>query len=181
MAAPLVRQAHEPSGRADQVPIEPRRERTSQLLRVMSSKLHDNRTRLVRYGATSLLALGISEITLVLIVAKNVNPTAAAFAANVAGMLPSYLLSRYWIWANARRDHAGRQVVLYWITSLASMTITSLTTGAIGATAPRHGALRLVITGAAFFAVSVVLWLTKFVVYQRGIFPQDSPEADEPI
>ena len=58
------------------------------------------------------------------------------------------------------------------------MTITSSATGAIATAAPHHGPLRLAIVGSGFFLVSIVLWVTKFVVYERVIFAR-LPASEE--
>jgi putative flippase GtrA len=127
--------------------------------------------RVVRYGTTSAVALGISEVTLLAVYADgHVNASLAALIANLAGTVPSYLLSRYWIWRDAPRVRAGRQVVLYWITSLVCMGLTSVATGAIASIAPSGQPHHLAVVGIGFPAVNFVLWLTKYVVYQKIIF-----------
>ena len=68
--------------------------------------IQERAPQLFRYGATSLLALTISECTLLILVAMNTNATIAALAANAAGIVPSYLLSRYWIWPDIRQQRA---------------------------------------------------------------------------
>jgi len=54
-------------------------------------------------------------ILLVLYGSGTVNPIVDAFLANLAGTVPSYLLSHFWIWREASRTRVGRQVVLYWL------------------------------------------------------------------
>ena len=78
-------------------------------------------TKLVRYGATSAIALGISEVALLVAAAAGISATLSAVIGNLAGTVPSYLMSRYWIWAEAPRERIGRQVIQYWMTSLVSM------------------------------------------------------------
>jgi len=109
---------------------------------------------------------------LVLYGSGTLNATTHAFLANLAGTVPSYLLSRYWIWREASRSRVGRQVVLYWLTSLLCMVITSFTAGGLARIAPDGRALHLVVVGIGFFAVSLVLWVAKFLVYEHVIFPR---------
>jgi putative flippase GtrA len=128
--------------------------------------------RLVRYTATSVLAFAISEITLLILYGNHlVGATTAALIANLVATVPSYLMSRYWIWKDAKRTQVGRQVILYWATSAASILLTSLATGAIAHHITNHFHLALV--GVAFFFVNVAFWLIKFVVYHKFIFPTD--------
>jgi putative flippase GtrA len=128
--------------------------------------------RLARYSASSIVAFGVSEGVLLLLYGTGVlGATAAALVANLVGTLPSYLMSRYWIWKEAPRTRVGRQVVMYWATSLACIAGTSLATGAIANLAPPGHRFHLAIVGLGFLLVSVIFWVAKFVIYQRVIFP----------
>src|SRR5258708_5507617 len=83
---------------------------------------------LYRYGATSAVALGISEVALLIAAGFGVTATVAAVIGTFAGIIPSFCMSRYWIWADAPRTRVGRQVVQYWLTSLVALAVTSLVT-----------------------------------------------------
>jgi putative flippase GtrA len=126
--------------------------------------------KLIRYGATSAIALVISEVALLIAAAFGVTATLAAVIGNLAGIVPSYVMSRYWIWPGAERNRVGRQVIQYWMTSLVSMTITSLATGGISAIAPSSGIDHLFVVGGGFLAINFVCWVGKYIVYQRFIF-----------
>lgn len=130
--------------------------------------------KLSRYGATSVIALGISEVALLVAAAFGITATLAAVIGNLAGIVPSYLMSRYWIWSEAARERAGRQVIQYWMTSLVSLMITSAVTGGIAAAAPSAGVEHLVAVGGGFLAINFVCWIAKYVVYQRFIFVERS-------
>jgi putative flippase GtrA len=135
--------------------------------------------RLARYGATSAVAFAISEITLlVLYGSKTTGATVAAIVANLVGTVPSYLISRYWIWNDAPRTRAGRQVAMYWATSIICIAGTSLATGAIASLVPPGHRFHVVIAGVGFLVVNIVFWLAKFAVYQQVIFPVHKPTVD---
>jgi putative flippase GtrA len=135
--------------------------------------------RLARYGATSVVAFAISEITLlVLYGSKTTGATVAAVVANLVGTVPSYLISRYWIWNDAPRARAGRQVAMYWATSIVCIAGTSLATGAIASLVPAGHRFHVVIAGVGFLVVNIVFWLAKFAVYQQVIFPVHKPRVD---
>ena len=135
--------------------------------------------RLVRYGATSVVAFAISEVTLLALYgSKTTGATVAAVVANLVGTVPSYLMSRYWIWNDAPRARAGRQVVMYWATSIVCIAGTSLATGAIASLVPAGHRFHLVVAGVGFLVVNIVFWLAKFAVYQQFIFPVHKPRLD---
>jgi putative flippase GtrA len=135
--------------------------------------------RLARYGATSVVAFAISEITLLVLYGLNVTgATTAAVLANLAGTVPSYLMSRYWIWSEAPRARVGRQVAMYWLTSIICIAGTSLATGAIASLAPSGHRFHLAVAGLGFLLVNIVFWFAKFEVYQRIIFPVNTRGAN---
>lgn len=130
-----------------------------------------NLARLVRYGTTSVLALGISEAVLLLVSDKtSLGAASAALVANVSGTVPSYLLSRYWIWPEADRRRVGRQLVLYWVISLVSMGLSSITLGVVADHVPHTRIVHLVLLGTAYLGISLVLWVAKYVSYRTLIF-----------
>jgi putative flippase GtrA len=143
------------------------------------TRLKNHTRRLFRYAATSAISLGISEVCLLaLYSSRTFGATTSALLATLAGTIPSYLLSRYWIWSEANRKRVGRQVVLYWATSFAAMAITSFGTGVITHAAPGDHRTHVIFAGGAFLALNVVLWVTKYVVYQKIIFrPHHQPVA----
>lgn len=127
--------------------------------------------RFLRYGTTSAIALGVSEATLLIVVGTGLTgATAGALIANVAGVPPSYLLSRYWIWRDADRRRTGRQFILYWVVSIISMLITSLATGFVAHHSTTHGSEHVELVGLAFLGLNLVLWIAKFVAYQKIVF-----------
>ena len=143
------------------------------------SKRRGQIARLARYSASSIVAFAVSEAILLILYGTGVlGATAAALVANLVGTLPSYLMSRYWIWKEAPRTRVGRQVVMYWATSFACIAGTSLATGAIANLAPPGHRFHLAIVGVGFLVVSLVFWLAKFVIYQRVIFPVAPSEGN---
>jgi|SRR5579871_6493378 len=136
----------------------------------------------MRYGVTSIVALGVSEATLLIIIATHLTgATVAAAIATFSGMLPSYLLSRYWIWPEADRQRTGRQVALYWSISIVAMLITSFATGFVAHHSPARGVERVAVVGLGFLGINLVLWVAKYVAYQKVVFrpaaPANSPTA----
>jgi putative flippase GtrA len=127
--------------------------------------------KLFRYALTSGVATGISEVTLLALYASGfLGATGSAVVANLAGTVPSYLLSRYWIWPEADRSGAARQMGLYWFTSLVSLVFSTAGTSLAGAHAPAGHTAHVIMVGSAYIGTVAILWVAKFVVYQRFIF-----------
>jgi putative flippase GtrA len=129
------------------------------------------RRRIWRYAITSVVATVVSEsVLLVTYSAGALDAAVAAVVANLAGTLPSYLMSRYWIWPEADRRRAGRQVVLYWLVSLVSLVLSSAVTGASAAYAPAGHLAHLVVVAVSYVGTYGLLWMGKFAVYQLALF-----------
>lgn len=128
--------------------------------------------RLGRYVVTSVVATIVSELTLLVLYGTGaLGAAGAAVVANLAGTVPSYAMSRYWIWADADRDRPARQAAAYWVISLVSLGVSTGTVAAAGAWAPADHALRLAVVGLVYVGTYGVLWLGKFAVYQWVVFP----------
>jgi len=135
--------------------------------------------RLARYAATSGVAFAVSETTLLILYGLDLTTaTVAALIASLAGTVPSYLLSRYWIWREAARERALRQVILYWIVSISCIALTSLLTGALASLAPAGHPFHLLVVAVGYPIVMLTFWLIKFVIYQQIIFANAHASRD---
>lgn len=138
--------------------------------------------KLLRYALTSGLATGISEVTLLALYAGGfLGATGSSIIANLAGTVPSYLLSRYWIWPEADRRGAARQMGLYWATSAAGLVVSAAGTSFAGAHSPAGHTAHVIVVGSAYIATVAVLWVAKFIVYQRVIFSSKTSGVGESI
>lgn len=160
--------------------LEQRRGRLAALLARLLALLEGRDLgRLFRYAATSVISLGVSEVVVLYLQASTtLGPISAALIANVAGGVPSYLLSRYWIWPESDRRRIGRQFVLYWVISFASMGLSSFTYGVVADHVPRERIVHIVLLGIAYLVISVVLWVAKYVSYRSFCFNPKTRSAD---
>lgn len=134
--------------------------------------------KLLRYALTSGVSTGISEVTLLLLYASGfLGASGSSIVANLAGTVPSYLLSRYWIWPEADRSGAARQVGLYWVTSAVSLIVSTAGTSLAAAHAPAGHTQHVVVVGVAYVGTYALLWVAKYLVYQRIIFRSDGEGA----
>jgi putative flippase GtrA len=150
------------------------------LRRLSSRLLADKRWgRLIRYGATSGVSTVMSEAMLIgLTATATLGATSSALLANLVASVPSYLLSRYWIWPDAGRDRVGRQVTLYWTTSIISTVLSTVVTKVVAANISMHGTPRALVLGAAFLGTYGALWFAKYVVYHRWLFVGPPPSTE---
>jgi putative flippase GtrA len=133
-----------------------------------------------RYGVTSVLATAVSEATLLAVYGTGLlHASGAAAVASLAGTLPSYLMSRHWIWPDAERRRPGRQIIAYWLISIVCLLMASAATGWAAGHAPAGRVAHLVFVGVAYLGILGVLWLAKFAIYQTVLF-RPRPRVTEP-
>lgn len=145
---------------------------------VRAHRLPPGVRRISRYLLTSGVSTAVSEATLIAVLAIRLLPApAAAMAATVTGGMISYVLSRYWIWADADRRRAGLQLALYWAVTVAGMLLAAAATDLASDHATGAHAARVAEAAAAYLATYGLLWVAKFLVYQRVIFrPASLPD-----
>jgi len=132
---------------------------------------HPGLRRWWRYGVTLVLATLVSETTLLLVYGSGLlSASVAAVVASLAGTVPSYAMSRYWIWPEADRRRPLRQAVAYCAIAIASLAVASASTGWAAAHAPVGHIAYLVVVGTAYLVVYAVLWLVKFLLYPTFLF-----------
>ena len=135
------------------------------------ARLRSSWGRWGRYAVTSLVATGVSEAVLLAVYGGHLlGASAASVVASLAGMIPSYAMSRFWIWPEADRRHPGRQAAGFWVVGVASLVASSLMTGIAAALAPSGHTIHVAVVGVAYVGTYGALWILKFGVYQRFLF-----------
>jgi len=140
------------------------------------SEAHANRltVRFFRYSIGSVVAIVTSEATFILCYATGfLGTTAASTLAFVAGAIPNYVLNRSWAWERRGRPQLGREVVLYALVSALSLVSAAVVTGWVSRIAPHFTAshaARTALVAAAYLATYGLLFILKFVVFQRVVF-----------
>jgi putative flippase GtrA len=129
----------------------------------------------LRYGAGSLVAMTSSELVLLGAYNFGAGPQTATILAWAAGALPNYVLNRRWAWRVESQGRAERvrELVLYWVITLATATLAVLATTATdvwikGTVTSRGG--QSVLLAAAYLLAYGVVFVAKFVLFDRLVF-----------
>ncbi|PRX50218.1 putative flippase GtrA [Prauserella shujinwangii] len=130
--------------------------------------------RLARAATSSLLATGISQLTLLVLLSTQATGAGMAAAlAFVAGAVPNYLVARKWAWGRRGKPRVRGELLPY----LAVIATGGLT--AVGAT--KLGALliapldlphvaRVLVLDAAYISSYALVFLMKFALLDRLVF-----------
>lgn len=145
------------------------------LLTSLRATLHGPLGRtLTRFALGSALAMVVSEVTLMSVFGLHLGSARVAAAAGWgAGFISNYSLTRTWAWGRKGRSDLARELLPYWITSIACLLLSMWATHTASALAPKLSGdhtLATVLVGAAYLATYGVLFVVKFVLFHFVIF-----------
>lgn len=151
----------------------------------------DRGRRWMRYSAVSVVTVLVGQVVLaVAFGALGWTARSANYLGFVLAGGLSYWLNRSWTWGKRGRSHFLREVIPFWVLALAGLALSTWAVGAAEAAASRLGSARGVATvlvmGASLAATGMV-WVVKFVVFDRVLFaplphsPADPPLARMPV
>ncbi len=102
-------------------------------------------------------------------------PAPANVVAVVAGIGPSFFLQRRFVWRQAGRADLGRQVLPFWVMSIAALVLSTLAVGLAGQLAAGLAPLtRSAVLVATNLVVFGSLWLAQFLVLDRVLFARST-------
>ena len=129
--------------------------------------------KIARYAVGSVLALATSVVVFALLLMLGVNTTVDSILAFIAGAVPNWILNRRWAWEQNGRVEVAREVIGYTIVSAVSLAAASYATGEAHDWVKNHnvshGLHTIIITG-AYVLVQALLFVVKFVIYDRWVF-----------
>ncbi len=132
--------------------------------------------RLVRYAAVSVVATGVSMVTLGLMV--GVLGLAAVWSnvtATAIGTVPSFELNRRWVWASTSRRSLIGQVVPFCALSFTGLVVSTVAVGVVaGHTAHWSRLSHTVAVEGANLAAYGTLWIVQYVLLDRVLFAHRS-------
>ncbi len=136
-------------------------------------------TKLFRYTMVSVISVVISE--LVLFGALHLMDAVwANVVAVMVGTIPSYELNRRWAWGKTGKGHLWREVAPFWVLSFIGLLV-STGAVAVAATYVGHNPATLggkLVINATTLGAFGVLWVGKFVVFNKVLFAHRPAELD---
>jgi putative flippase GtrA len=123
--------------------------------------------------ATTVLSAGV---LVALVLGAGMNAGLANIIAVCCGIPVSYIANRRWTWRRTGRGSVAREVVPFWILSLAGLLASTVVVAWVGGLSETWSdgvrAVALPFASAATFAA---LWLVQFAVLDRVIFRPTVP------
>lgn len=130
--------------------------------------------RLGRFIATSVVTTATSQTILLglSLGAPHLSPIAVALTATIIAVIPSYTLSRRWVWRRSGRSHLTREVLPFVGLALVGLVVSLGTVSladhlTIGWSPHWH---RAIAVDAAYLGGYALVWLGRFVALELVIF-----------
>ena len=136
---------------------------------------------MVRYSLVSVISVIVSQIVLFVAQSFYTARTSNIIAVCVSAV-PSYYLNRAWAWGKTGKSHLVKEIIPFWSLALLGLIFSTWAadyaeSNAHHITSSQLGA-RLVVNLAALAAFGI-LWVGKFVIFNRVLFAHQ-PEPSVP-
>jgi putative flippase GtrA len=139
--------------------------------------------KLFRYSMASVVAVVVSNAFLLLFLGViNMGEVLASTLATTIAAVPSYEMNRKWAWGKTGKSHIMKEVIPFWGLALLGWAFSTLCVWWMGRVAKHdhfsHGAKTFAVLG-VYFAAFGVLWVGKFVIFNRVMFVHHHHERDQ--
>ena len=139
--------------------------------------------KLFRYTMVSVVSTAVSFVTLGVVfgLLHLWGEVASTVFANVVASVPSYFLTRNWVWGKTGRSHLVKEIIPFWV-----MSALGIAFSIVGAALARHYAIKynldhfettLLVLAANVFSFAI-FWVAKMLVFNR-LFRTELDEFDE--
>lgn len=128
--------------------------------------------RALRYSATSLICVAITQVLIILFYrVMKMEAVWANLAATMLTSIPAFILNKYWVWGKRGRAHMRREVIPFWLFTVAGWI---LSTGSVAIVNDHvgtpHSTLRTLSVMVASIAGFGVLWVLKYLFLDKVMF-----------
>ena len=144
----------------------------------------DDGRKMVRYTLVSVISVAVSQAAFIMVfgVLQLWGARGSAIFATCVGSVPSYYLNRNWAWGKSGRSHIWREVVPFWVLAFVGLVFSTWSADfAHTHTQGMHShLLHVAVVSAAYLGSFGVLWVAKFLAFNRVMFVHHEPE-EEPL
>ncbi|MEV6265761.1 GtrA family protein [Kribbella sp. NPDC051936] len=140
------------------------------------TKVKLTRARLLlwaRYSASSVVATVVSQLAFALCYWFGTAALVATLVAWLAGAVPNYVLNRRWTWGRSGQKLPYTMIVIG--SAVTAAVVTSVTDHLVQPV-DSHALKTLLVTG-SYFGTYAVLFIVKFVLFDRLVFAKSQPAA----
>jgi putative flippase GtrA len=129
--------------------------------------------RALRYSATSVVGVVGSQILLQLLSSNTGfgwEPVKANFTAACLMSIPAFLLNKYWVWGKSGRAHLRREVIPFWVFTVAGWILSTVTVDFATNHTDPDTLMRQLTVSAASIGGFGILWVLKYMFLDKIMF-----------
>jgi putative flippase GtrA len=143
--------------------------------------------RAIRYTATSVICVVITQVLIVVfyrVVKLDVEtvagrslhlgpPEQANLAATMLTSVPAFILNKYWVWGKRGKAHLRREVLPFWLFTVAGWIISTGMVALVTDLAGDNETEKTILVMAANIMGFGVLWVLKYIFLDKIMFGTD--------
>ena len=130
--------------------------------------------RAIRYSATSLICVGITQVLIVVFYnGVKLTPVQSNLSATMLTSIPAFVLNKYWVWGKRGRAHMRREVIPFWLFTVAGWILSTGMVALVTRIAGGNDTERTILVMAANIAGFGTLWVLKYIFLDKIMFGTD--------
>lgn len=130
--------------------------------------------RMIRYASTSLLMVGLTQfLILVFYRGFKFEEVPANLASTMLTSLPAYTLNKYWVWGKKGRPHLRREVIPFWVFTVAGWALSTGMVALASDIGEPHSLSRTLAVMIASVSGFGILWVLKYLFLDKIMFGTD--------
>jgi putative flippase GtrA len=141
--------------------------------------------KLFRYSMASVVAVMVSTACLIIFVGPlHLSAVVGSTLATSIAAVPSYWMNRRWAWGKSGRSHLFKEVLPFWALALIGWGCSTAAVKLMESYAKSHGfghTLTTITVAIAYVGAFGVLWVVKFIIFNKVMFVHHPREDDEPV
>ena len=130
--------------------------------------------RAIRYSAVSLVMVVCTQAFIVLFYrGLKLEPTTSNLAATMLMSIPAFALNKYWVWGKSGRAHMRREVIPFWLFTVAGWALSTGAVAMVRSWAEPHSTEQTIMVMIASIAGFGTLWILKYLFLDKIMFGTD--------
>jgi len=149
----------------------------------MAHAKSDAGRRAIRYSATSLICVAITQVLIIVFYkGLKLTPVRANLSATMITSIPAFALNKYWVWGKRGRAHMRREVIPFWLFTVAGWALSTGAVAMVSTWAEPHSTQQTLLVMAANIGGFGTLWVLKYLFLDKIMFgPDHHTPYDEDI
>lgn len=139
--------------------------------------------KMIRYSLVSVVAVAVSQVVLFITFGLvHMSARTSNIIAVCVSAVPSYYLNRTWAWGKSGRSHLWKEVLPFWALAFIGLAFSTWAADYAESHAKNLTDTRMLQTAivmAAALGAFGILWVVKFVIFNKILFVHHTQDLEE--